>query len=86
MTDIASRLRQTRSDMIGTDDEQHYFDCHEAASEIERLRRWAQLTEPERRAVEFAIRQLLSMPIAADIEAAEVLRSMHARLITGRTA
>jgi hypothetical protein len=24
--------------MLGTDDEQHYWDCHEAAAEIERLR------------------------------------------------
>jgi hypothetical protein len=24
--------------MIGTDDEQHYWDCHDAATEIERLR------------------------------------------------
>ena len=38
MTDIAIRLRQTRADMIGTDDEQHYWDCHDAAEEIERLR------------------------------------------------
>jgi hypothetical protein len=35
---IVTRLRQTRADMIGTDDEDHYFDCHEAAAEIERLR------------------------------------------------
>jgi hypothetical protein len=38
MTDIATRLRQTRADMIGTDDEQHYWDCHDAAVEIDRLR------------------------------------------------
>ena len=38
IADIARRLRQTRADMIGTDDEQHYWDCHEAAHEIERLR------------------------------------------------
>ena len=37
-TDIVTRLRQTRADMIGTDDEQHYWDCHDAAEEIERLR------------------------------------------------
>jgi hypothetical protein len=35
---IVARLRQTRADMLGTDDEDHYFDCHEAAAEIERLR------------------------------------------------
>jgi hypothetical protein len=38
MSDIVTRLRQTRANMIGTDDEQHYFDCHDAAAEIERLR------------------------------------------------
>ena len=36
--DIARRLRCTRASMIGTADEQHYFDCHEAADEIDRLR------------------------------------------------
>ena len=35
--DIATRLRQTRADMIGTDDEQHYWDCVEAAALIELL-------------------------------------------------
>jgi len=36
--DITTRLRQTRANMIGTDDEAHYWDCHDAAAEIERLR------------------------------------------------
>jgi phosphoribosylaminoimidazole-succinocarboxamide synthase len=36
--DITTRLRQTRADMIGTPDEAHYWDCHDAAVEIERLR------------------------------------------------
>ena len=54
MTDIAARLRQTRANMLGTDDEEHYFDCHEAAGEIERLRKWGRLTEEEREAVETA--------------------------------
>jgi hypothetical protein len=36
--DIARRLRQTRANMLGTADEDHYWDCHEAAGEIERLR------------------------------------------------
>jgi hypothetical protein len=44
---IVTRLRQTRADMIGTDDEDHYWDCHEAAGEIERLR----LTDAEREAI-----------------------------------
>jgi hypothetical protein len=37
--------------MIGTDDEDHYWACHEAAAEIERLRRWGRLTDDERLAV-----------------------------------
>jgi hypothetical protein len=51
MDDITTRLRQTRADMIGTADEAHYWDCHDAAAEIERLR----ATNAERRAMEFAI-------------------------------
>lgn len=37
--DIAIRLRSTRANMIGTDDEQHYWDCQDAADEIVRLRK-----------------------------------------------
>ena len=60
MTDITIRLRQTRADMIGTDDEQHYWDCHDAASEIDRLRlefsvqKAATLFPKERRTLEWA--------------------------------
>jgi hypothetical protein len=50
MSDIATRLRQTRANMIGTEDEQHYWDCHDAAAEIERLR----LTDEEREAISAA--------------------------------
>ena len=53
MEDIVIRLRKTRANMIGTDDEPHYWDCHDAAAEIQRLR----LTETERKAIEFAIRK-----------------------------
>ena len=35
MNDLVKHLRSTRANMIGTDDEQHYFDCHEAADYIE---------------------------------------------------
>ena len=51
MSDIATRLRQTRANMIGTEDEQHYWDCHDAAAEIERLR----LTNEEREAIREAV-------------------------------
>jgi hypothetical protein len=53
MSDITTRLRQTRADMLGTDDEQHYWDCHEAAAEIERLR----LTDEEREALATVLRR-----------------------------
>ncbi len=33
--DLIARLRQTRTNMLGTDDEQHYHDCHEAADALE---------------------------------------------------
>ena len=49
--DITTRLRQTRANMIGTDDEQHYWDCHDAAAEIERLRRLNTITGEEREAI-----------------------------------
>ena len=35
--DIASELRQTRANMIGTDDEDHYWTCQDAATLIDRL-------------------------------------------------
>jgi len=41
--DIASELRQTRANMIGTDDEEHYWTCQDAAAEIERLQKLLQL-------------------------------------------
>jgi hypothetical protein len=58
---IVRRLRQTRADMLGTDDEDHYFDCHEAAGEIERLRLWKTLTDAEREAVDYARRMIDSL-------------------------
>lgn len=42
--DIVLRLRQTRANMIGTDDCDHYFDCMEAADKISELR--LQITRP----------------------------------------
>lgn len=33
----ATNLRRTRTNMLGTDDQQHYWQCHDAAKEIERL-------------------------------------------------
>lgn len=38
LNDIVLRLRKTRADMLGTNDEDHYWDCHEAADTIEDLR------------------------------------------------
>ena len=37
MNEHASNLRRTRADMLGTDDDEHYGHCHDAATEIERL-------------------------------------------------
>ena len=37
MNEHAKNLRRTRADMLGTDDEEHYWECHAAAAEIERL-------------------------------------------------
>jgi hypothetical protein len=78
--DIVTRLRQTRANMIGTDDEDHYFDCHEAAAEIERLRSWGRLTDEERAAVAVAIDECESMPVTRSRVAADTLRSVLERL------
>ena len=43
MNEHAKNLRRTRADMLGTDDEAHYLECHKAADEIERL--WAALKD-----------------------------------------
>ena len=67
-TDIAARLRQTRADMLGTDDEQHYWDCHEAAAEIERLRQCGRLTDAERLAVREAAEAYAENDDDADCE------------------
>jgi glycine cleavage system aminomethyltransferase T len=63
---IVARLRQTRADMIGTDDEQHYWDCHEAANEIERLR--------------LAIRRLAEQDATLSVQGGNVTVTMDATL------
>jgi hypothetical protein len=45
--DICDRLRLAPANLIGTDDEERYWVCHDAAREIERLR----LTDEEREAI-----------------------------------
>ena len=37
MNKHAENLRRTRADMLGTDDEEHYWECHNAAAEIDYL-------------------------------------------------
>ena len=37
MNDIVRNLRATRADMLGTEDEKHYWECHKAAEYIEEL-------------------------------------------------
>jgi len=66
-SDIVRRLRQTRADMIGTDDEQHYWDCHDAAAEIERLR----LTDAERQKFRTALADAIRRPMGVIPESAE---------------
>ena len=39
MEDVVDRLRRTRANMLGTDDGEHFHDCHDAAKEIELLRK-----------------------------------------------
>jgi hypothetical protein len=48
--DICDRLRLAPANLIGTDDEERYWVCHDAAMEIERLR----LTDAEREAIGLA--------------------------------
>ena len=46
--DSTTRLRQTRVNMLGTDDEEHYWDCQDAAAEIEPLRGYRDIAEADR--------------------------------------
>jgi hypothetical protein len=84
--DIVTRLRQTRADMIGTADEGHYFDCHEAAAEIARLRLWTTLTDAEREALERGIgsldgvEDLSADATAMDAKAVATLRGLLKRM------
>ena len=54
MNKYAKNLRRTRANMLGTDDEKHYWECHAAADEIERLQArvevletWCEQTNPD---------------------------------------
>jgi hypothetical protein len=48
--------------MLGTADEDHYWDCHAAADEIDRLR----LTEKEREAIGWAIAATAGVSLRAE--------------------
>jgi hypothetical protein len=48
--DICDRLRLAPANLIGTDDEERYWVCHDAVREIERLR----LTSAERTIIQWA--------------------------------
>ena len=67
--DITTRLRQTRADMIGTDDEQHYWDCHDAADEIERLHT--------------AIRRIADQDATLSVQGGNVTVTMDCPYVTG---
>ena len=58
MSDIVTRLRQTRANMLGTDDEQHFWDCHDAAAEIELLRGYRDEAEAEASIASLAVQRL----------------------------
>jgi hypothetical protein len=60
--------------MIGTDDEQHYWDCYDAAAAIERLR----LTDEEREAIALAKSRLGTSD--GDWQADDVLAALLERL------
>jgi hypothetical protein len=88
---IIRRLRQANAGWLGTDDEDQYWACHEAAVEIERLRLWGRLTSDEREAIVagmFAIERQLEGPLRGDLggyareqrQAAATLRALLARL------
>jgi hypothetical protein len=58
--------------MLGTADEDHYWDCHAAADEIDRLR----LTDAERQVIE----AILVDPDSAPADSALTLRGLLERL------
>ena len=65
--DIVSRLRRTRANMLGTADDAHFHDCHDAADEIERLR--SALLDTARRV------EALKRPCGMDPESPQALRN-----------
>ena len=54
---LVGRLRATRANMLGTDDEQHYWDCHAAADALEAAGKDAREAENDAAAV----RELLNV-------------------------
>lgn len=91
--DIVVRLRRTRADMIGTDDEAHYWDVHDAAGEIEKLRSLVRfqdrvirsgdaacLTTEERASLEEAVGEFRERGNLASDQIAENLHRLTERL------
>ena len=62
--DICDRLRLAPANLIGTDDEERYWVCHDAAREIERLR----LTDEEREALRGMLPTIMYEPDRNAIE------------------
>ncbi len=50
MNEHADNLSRTRADRLGTDDEEHYGHCHDAAADIERLSAEVETKELARKA------------------------------------
>jgi hypothetical protein len=71
--DICDRLRLAPANLIGTDDEERYWVCHDAAREIERLR----LTDEEREAISRVYDLLCARPL---IQWAKTLQGLWERL------
>jgi|688.fasta_scaffold755467_1 hypothetical protein len=82
--DICDRLRLAPANLIGTDDEERYWVCHDAAREIERLR----LTDAEREAMDAgadALESLASNDSDGRIRAALIVAANTLRGFLKRT-
>lgn len=83
--DIVVRLRRTRANMIGTDDEEHYWDVHDAANEIESLRSRIDTADITHRLRRWS--HDVNAVSASDLmdEAANVIESLRRELLSKRS-
>jgi len=80
----ASNLRKTRSDMLGTSDEEHYWHCHEAAKHIEDIERQLMVCQANRKAIADELTKALADEPSAGLcqWTSETPIGMHARHCT----